>query len=85
MQEPRRLNDREFRTQLAEREIGVRDFARLTGTNVRTVRRWTTGEADIPVWPSVVLILAQMLNRGVLRDLVAAAARKDRTEEPADG
>ena len=55
------MNAGEFRFVLRDLELGQREFARLTGANERTVRRWVSGELDIPQWVGTVLILFAMV------------------------
>jgi transcriptional regulator with XRE-family HTH domain len=47
----------EFRAGLAALGMTQRGFAAFTGSNERTVRRWASGEQDIPPWVPVMLRL----------------------------
>jgi len=47
----------EFRAALTALEMTQGGFARLTGTTDRTVRRWASGDQDVPVWAALLLDL----------------------------
>jgi hypothetical protein len=49
----------EFRTALDRLGQTQRGFAEFVGANERTVRRWATGEQDIPRWVAVMLGLME--------------------------
>lgn len=66
---PSRLTPDEFRDGLASVSMGVLEFARFTGTNERTARRWLDGLQDIPPWTSTVLwLLEERLAGGISHD-----------------
>lgn len=54
---PDRITAHEFREGLARLDMSLREFARYTGADERTVRRWAGGEQDIPPWVPVMLEL----------------------------
>ena len=51
----------DFRNDLKAAGMSLQGFARYTGANERTVRRWATGDQDIPPWVPVMLTLLAML------------------------
>lgn len=52
-----RLTAEQFAAGLAEANITTTGFARLTGADLRRIRRWRDGaEADIPVWAGHILL-----------------------------
>jgi DNA-binding transcriptional regulator YiaG len=54
-----RMTPNEFVAALRELKLSQNGFARFTGTNDRTVRRWAHGQQDIPQWVSVMLELCK--------------------------
>ena len=73
-----RMTPDAFRAALTDCGLGVQEFCRYTGTDIRTARRWLSGDRDIPGWVRPLLELHQMvteLQRVVcdLPDCVAAA------------
>jgi DNA-binding transcriptional regulator YiaG len=51
----------DFRAALARLNYGQRGFAEYVGANERTVRRWASGEQDIPQWVPVILDLMEQV------------------------
>jgi transcriptional regulator with XRE-family HTH domain len=47
----------EFRTALGRQNLTQRVFAALCGVGERTVRRWASGDQDIPQWVPLMLEL----------------------------
>lgn len=52
-----RMTPNEFVAALRELKLSQNGFAKFTGTNDRTVRRWAHGQQDIPQWVRVMLEL----------------------------
>jgi DNA-binding transcriptional regulator YiaG len=51
----------DFRAVIARLGYGQRGFAEYVGANERTVRRWASGEQDIPPWVPVILGLMEQV------------------------
>lgn len=49
----------EFRTALGRVGESQRGFARLVGVDERTVRRWISGSAEVPLWVPLLLGLLE--------------------------
>ena len=71
--------DTSFRASLRRVGVGVREFAWLTDTNPRTVRRWCAGEQDVPFWAGLLLELFARVPDAieVARDLAAETETED--------
>jgi DNA-binding transcriptional regulator YiaG len=50
-----------LRASLAALGMSQSGFARLTGSNTRTVRRWVSGSAQVPLWVPLVLRLMALV------------------------
>ena len=68
-----------FRASLRRVGVGVREFAWITDTNPRTVRRWCAGQQDVPFWAYLLLELCARVPEAleVARDLAAEAETED--------
>lgn len=53
----------EFRASLTDLDMGQAAFARFLDLDARTVRRWSTGDSDVP--RSIVLLLMLMQRYGL--------------------
>ena len=57
------MTSEQLRAELAGLGISQVGFAGLTRTNARTVRRWTSGEQDVPPWVPVMVHLLHHVDR----------------------
>lgn len=55
-----RMMPAQFSKALDDLSLGMREFCRITGTNVKTAERWLEDEKDIPQWVPVTLALMTM-------------------------
>ena len=50
----------ELRRRLAALELSQGGFGRLAGCSDRQVRRWASGDAEMPHWAALILLLLEL-------------------------
>lgn len=69
----------EFKKELEHHDITLGGFARLWCQNLRTVKRWATGEKDVPTWVPIALTAMRAEGAmGMIRTAAAAMIEEDR-------
>lgn len=54
------MNPAEIRARLAALGMTQSGFARMAGCSARQVRRWASGEAEMPHWAALILLLLEL-------------------------
>jgi len=62
----KRVTPEEFERRTTALGVPLKAFARITGTNYKTVRSWVKGQRDVPPWVSLYLFLMESVPSGLV-------------------
>lgn len=74
------MTPEQFSLGLREHQLTLREFCRLTGTNIKTAERWLSDEKDIPHWVPVFLALLTLPGALQMARTVAQHFNKETTD-----